>query len=234
MSFEVDAISFVMIFRFSRTGEKAGERTGEKMGKRRKTEKAEDIPRLLVARGDKRPLASPCPGSAPLDFVTSGAPTASKLAPSALLSPTGFRGRDKGRKPKKAEDIPRLVVNRGDKMPLNSPCSGLAPLDFVTSVASRASRSMPSALLSPTGFRRRGRGRGEGGKTEIVEDVPCFVVDKGVKKLLAATWYLKPAALVALALMSLRLVFGGKEIRSKQERRGRQTMIMEIEKQSFS
>lgn len=212
MSFEIDEISFVMIFRFSRTGEKAGERTGEKMGKRRKTEKAEDIPRLLVARGDKKPLASPCPGSATLDFVTS-----SKLTPSALLSPTGFRGRDKKIKTKKAEDIPCLVVNRSDKKPLTSRCSGLAPLDFVTSVASSASRSMPSALLSPTGFRRRGRGRGEGRKTEKVEEVPCLVVDKGVKKLLAATWYLKPAALVALALMSLRLVFGGKEIRSKSE-----------------
>ncbi len=102
------------------------------------------------------------------------------------------------------EDIPHLLLDRGDKKPLTSPFPCLTPSDFVTSDDPRASRSMPSAFLSSTGFRGRLRGHEKGGKTQRAEDVPRSVMDK------IAT------APVALASMSPQLNFGGRS-RSDEE-----------------
>ena len=103
------------------------------------------------------------------------------------------------------EDIPHLLLDRGDKKPLTSPFPCLTPSDFVTSDDPRASRSMPSAFLSSTGFRGRLRGHEKGGKTQRAEDVPRLVMDT------IATWAgLTPAAPVALASMSPQLNFGGR------------------------
>ncbi len=49
-----------------------GGEDGERKGERKKTERAEDIRRLVMGRGDKKPLTSPS------NFVTSGAPRAAK------------------------------------------------------------------------------------------------------------------------------------------------------------
>lgn len=69
-------------------------------------------------------LAAPLSGLAPLDTVTSGAPRALRSMASALFV-YRFRGpfskTGKRRRYERAEDIPRLTVDRGDKRPLTSP-----------------------------------------------------------------------------------------------------------------